>query len=104
MRTRTRMKNLPCHNSQAKSSLHGPALSGKPWLLVRYCSYMCNNPPPPFNPRPGGPAKEVNPGIRLAGGRGTPVFFWLGGGRGGAGGGGGRGDAGAGGGKPRSVR
>jgi len=35
MRTRTRLKNLPCHYSQAKSSVHHPSPSGKSvWMLA----------------------------------------------------------------------
>ena len=32
MRTRTRLMNLPCHYSQAKSSVHRPGPSGRAWM------------------------------------------------------------------------
>jgi hypothetical protein len=32
MRTRTRLMNLPCHYSQAKSSVHRPSPSGRAWM------------------------------------------------------------------------
>src|SRR5712691_7850207 len=54
MRTRTRLENLPRHNSQAKSSVHGPC----PFRGERGCpdcSYLLNAPPLAFNPGRSGP-------------------------------------------------
>src|SRR4029077_2260876 len=67
MRTRTRLMNLPCRYSQAKSSLHRPCPSGED-VAARITRTVDNTPPPPFNPAGCGATEPIDGAERVRAG------------------------------------